>query len=247
MNHYDILGVSSGAEPEVIKAAYRALSKKYHPNTAKLPLEAAEARMKVVNVAYDVLSDPKQKIAYDKAKSGEDEFDHDDYREFTTAFEEDTREAWELSVEYFPKVEKLYLELAKLSEPLANTFRLTLIVRKEFDKATHLAGKLEAEYLRRLFGDDANVRQFGKRLVLSGERKAAKELNNAVVTFGKSVNSHRLIEFITVKHLRLSNEIKQVVKVPAPPSNSGLGAIWVSLGVFFVFALMLGIADKSSM
>ena len=205
--------------------------------------------MKVVNVAYEVMSDPKQKAAYDKAMSGEDEFGHDDYREFTAAFEEDTREAWELSVEYFPKVEKLYVELAKLSEPLANTFRLTLIVSKKFDKATQLAGKLEVEYLKRLFGDDADVRQFGKRLVLSGERKAAKELNNAVVTFGKSIDPQRLIQSITVKHMRVSNQIEQGAKVPTPPPppNSGLGAIWVFLGTLFLFALMLAIAGKGSM
>ena len=256
MNNYDILGVSSGAEPEVIKAAYRALSKKYHPDTTELPLAEAEERMKAVNVAYGVLSDSGNKADYDKALSDEDEFDHDDYREFTDAFEEDTREAWELSIEYFPGVEKLYEELARLSEPLANTFRLSLIVSKGFDKAATLARDLEVEYLKRLFGDDFNVRQFGKRLMLSGKRDAAQELNIAVHTFGNSIGPQRLIESITTKHLRDSNEAEQGARVPRGASqvkqggnvplsshSSGFSAGWVFLGGLFLFVLVAGLTN----
>jgi curved DNA-binding protein CbpA len=256
MNHYDVLGVSSEAKTVVIKAAYRALSKKYHPDTAELPLAVAEERMKAVNVAYGVLSDSGKKADYDKALSDEDEFDYDDYREFTAAFEEDTREAWNLSIEYFPEVERLYEELARLSEPLANTFRLSLIVSKGFDKATIFARNLETEYLKRLFGDDTHVRQFGKRLMLSGNREAARELNIAVSTFGNSIKPQRLIESITTKHLRDSNEAEQEVKVPRGASqmkqggnvplsshSSGFSAGWVFLGGLFLFVLVAGLTN----
>ena len=50
---YTILGVQRGAPAEVIKAAYKALSKLYHPDLNKTP-EAAR-RMQEINAAYDKL------------------------------------------------------------------------------------------------------------------------------------------------------------------------------------------------
>jgi len=59
---YKILQVDSSAEPDVIKAAYRVLALKYHPdhNTA----ESAVDKMKQINHAYEVLKDPKRRAAY---------------------------------------------------------------------------------------------------------------------------------------------------------------------------------------
>ena len=64
--HYTILGVTSDAEPEVIKGAYRALSKKYHPDTSEVPKPEAESKMKAINVAYEILSDPYKRAKYDE-------------------------------------------------------------------------------------------------------------------------------------------------------------------------------------
>ncbi len=59
-NYYDILGIGTGAEPEVIKAAYTALARKYHPDTG-----GSAPRMKEINQSYEVLSDPQKKASYD--------------------------------------------------------------------------------------------------------------------------------------------------------------------------------------
>jgi hypothetical protein len=60
---YRTLQVEPSADLEAIKAAYRRLARLYHPDLNPLP-EAA-ARMREINRAYRLLSDPRQRAAYD--------------------------------------------------------------------------------------------------------------------------------------------------------------------------------------
>jgi molecular chaperone DnaJ len=63
-DYYEVLGVSRDATPEQIKRAYHKLAKKYHPDTNKGNKEAA-ARFAEAAEAYETLSNPKKKQAYD--------------------------------------------------------------------------------------------------------------------------------------------------------------------------------------
>ena len=65
MDYYEILGVSRDASPSEIKGAYRKLSKKYHPDKVKGD-KGSEDKYKQINRAYEALSDPKKKQAYDQ-------------------------------------------------------------------------------------------------------------------------------------------------------------------------------------
>ncbi|QGZ40739.1 DnaJ-like protein [Pseudoduganella flava] len=63
--HYDNLKVSRGAPQEVIRAAYKALSQKYHPD--KNPGDERAARiMAIVNTAYGTLADPQRRKEHDE-------------------------------------------------------------------------------------------------------------------------------------------------------------------------------------
>lgn len=62
-NYYDILQVSPSADPEVIQAVYRRLARKHHPDA-----NGDAEMMKSINEAYAVLSDSKQRAAYDKKR-----------------------------------------------------------------------------------------------------------------------------------------------------------------------------------
>ena len=66
LDYYRILQVHPRAEKEVIDAAYRGLASKYHPDVSRIP--DAEERMKQINIAYEALSDPARRAAYDAAR-----------------------------------------------------------------------------------------------------------------------------------------------------------------------------------
>lgn len=72
-DYYQTLGVARGASAEDIKKAFRRLARKYHPDVSKE--KDAEEKFKDVQVAYDTLSDPEKRAAYDQLgqhRPGED-------------------------------------------------------------------------------------------------------------------------------------------------------------------------------
>ena len=66
MTYYEILNIKQTATEKEIKNAYRTLAKKYHPDTYKGDKNVAEEKMKIINEAYDVLSNKELKNKYDE-------------------------------------------------------------------------------------------------------------------------------------------------------------------------------------
>ncbi|HEY1170467.1 MAG TPA: DnaJ domain-containing protein [Verrucomicrobiae bacterium] len=64
-DHYAILGLDRKCTEDQIRAAYRILAKRFHPDVNQGSADAME-RTQAINAAYETLSDPEKRSAYDQ-------------------------------------------------------------------------------------------------------------------------------------------------------------------------------------
>ena len=127
MNLYEILGGSPQAEDIVIRAAYRALAQRYHPDKSDEPKEAAALRMRSIQEAYQVLSDSVSRVAYDASLSNAQ------YEEVIFPLTQPhsianlEANAWEILLRLHPELGSNLSKLETQQMHLAKTYRSLLL------------------------------------------------------------------------------------------------------------------------
>jgi curved DNA-binding protein CbpA len=62
VDYYELLQISSNAEPETIHRVYRLLAQRFHPDNTET---GNESRFRSLSEAYNILSDPERRARYD--------------------------------------------------------------------------------------------------------------------------------------------------------------------------------------
>lgn len=199
-DYYATLGVLPAAEDVVIRAAYRALAQRYHPDRALHDPAEAHRRMTEINEAYEVLSDPASRTSYDSAR-GSGAQSADAYFSETQETESEDRDPleadWNLAKSYFPDLLALETRLAKVSWRLAYAFRAHLLETKQFQDRQQIAQTAETQFLKTYFGTNLKIVEFARSLITAGHKAPAKSLNEAVRVLGSGVEAETLIQKIS--------------------------------------------------
>lgn len=194
-DHYQTLGVLNCAEDIVITAAYKALAKKYHPDTWKGERQHAEAKMVQINIAYDILSNADKRKGYD-AELKDNIYDNtmeNEAMDLTTKL----NERWQKITAFMPHLEANAQYLSRLSPSLEYFYKLTLIETKEFNKSNEILKEVEDLFLTKYFSKNPEFKKFAKELLLEGNKKIAKDLNEAISIMGQNIDPAIIIDKIT--------------------------------------------------
>ncbi len=205
-NYYQILGVIEDAEEIVIRAAYKALAQKYHPDKWNGSNEEANIKMASINEAYGVLSDPEARKKYDqelfKKHDPRDSSTFSDPGESEQPNEAD--EAWDMAISFFPGLTASYIFLKKISPRLANTFKFDISESKKFNDYENIKNLYADRYLIKFYGENGDIRNLAKQLLLNDFQDDAIKLNRMVRLMGASISFEQVTERLLSENTRLT-------------------------------------------
>lgn len=196
-DYYRILGVLDDAEDIVIKAAYKALAQRYHPDKWSGDKAQANRRMAEINEAYNVLSDSRRRSQYDAGRNKTNYQANDESEE---GLSESIQEEWFKVLIYYPDLLEIESNLRKISVALAQSYKLLMLENRDFVNRKVIAEEREKRYLANYFGTNKKVLKFAKSLILSGNKDAARELNEAICLLGDKIDPAIVIKRIRRMH-----------------------------------------------
>jgi curved DNA-binding protein CbpA len=196
-DYYRILGVLDDAEDIVIRAAYKALAQRYHPDKWSGSKDEANKRMSEINEAYGVLSDPIQRKQYDSTrKKSEYEEKNSEESNYENDLIKGIESDWSEVLVYFPDLKAITDRLGIISKSLEFSYKVILLNNKEFKNREKIASLVESHFLEKYFGTNKVILEFAKELIFSGDKKSAKELNRAVDLLGSEIDPKIIINKI---------------------------------------------------
>jgi curved DNA-binding protein CbpA len=177
--YYDVLGVAADTPDVVIKAAFRALAKEYHPDRAHADSGDTD-RFIEIQTAYSVLSKPDSRSRYDL-----------ELEEAFVAFAPPPADTPGAGETLFPvpwssephdaaDIERICTRLSLYSEPLAQAFHEACLRGECGNDPWSYAEEMENGFFREYFGEDPDVQAFARLLLLRSLTGAAASLNQLV-------------------------------------------------------------------
>lgn len=199
-DYYEILGVLPSAEDIVIRAAYKALAQRYHPDRSSEPKEEITRRMAEINEAYTVLSNLSKRREYDNLRGTStqagDSYFNDSVKDEVPPDYDPLEKDWSIALKYYKDLHELESRLSKISWRLGYTFRAYILEEKVFDDREKIADSMEYKFLEVYFGSNQKVVDFARHLIRIGNKPAAKSLNDAIRVLGDKINHSQIIDQI---------------------------------------------------
>ena len=151
LNYYRVLGVALEAEEVVIRAAYRALMQRYHPDKAPHSQHGERAeRILAIQEAYKVLSDPVLRRQYDLGlgsasfglpagfKAWGAKIESGELEPGASAAQALEAQSWNALLHCYPQLQAHYSRLLQTDPDMAveyKTFLVELIAERMVDRA----------------------------------------------------------------------------------------------------------------
>jgi curved DNA-binding protein CbpA len=255
IDYYSVLGVSPSADDVVIRAAYRALAQRYHPDKWGGDLKVANERMAELNAAFAVLSDAEKRKEYDGLQSARgfgDPFSGTESEDAEPPYDPLTDD-WELAVSFYPDLRHTEAELNDLSWRVAAAYRAQLLATQGFEQRSQLAQRIKSDWYRRHFGTNQDIIEFAESLMKHGNLKAALALNKAVRVLGSMPDATRVIERVAQDYCPANFETpvtqqRHRKRIELAESEAGVEfftKIGILIGFIVFVALVMAISSSS--
>jgi len=196
-NYYQLLGVAQDAEDFVIRAAYKVLAQRYHPDKYQGSKDEAASKMHLINEAYETLSDSQQRKIYDDELNNQSNNQSSKHNNDSNNLEDSD---WEFIVQHYPDLNQITSMLEKFSPDLVIQYKLDLISSKRFEEREQIANQLGEKFLEDHFGTDKKILKFAFELISTGHKEAAQELNQAARLLGDSMDFDKVYIDIQKKY-----------------------------------------------
>lgn len=252
---YEILEVSEDSSSDFIKAAYRILASKYHPDKVDNKAKSNSKSMSDINEAYRILSDHILKSEYDRELSKERKTNKkyngnqkNNHSNYYGVFKENQEEIakWEIVEEYHPQIKKISNNLYKISEDLFLEYAKIVLSGKEYNQIQSIAEHMEIDFLKNNFGLNPRAQHFGKKLLLSNQTLAAKKFRLTIKTVDDKVKVSKIENKICqefnintfykyyIDELKLLNKNDPIIK-ESTGENNGFNILGFIISAIFIF------------
>lgn len=177
--YYDVLGVAADTPDVVIKAAFRALAKEYHPDRTNADAGDTE-RFIEIQAAYAVLSKPDSRSEYD-AELRDSAVPHlPAIADGPAANGYHSPVPWPAPSQAMADIERICARLSLYSEALAQSFHEAYLRGECGEEPLRYAEEMEKSFFREYFGEDPDVQALARLLLLGSRTGAALTLNQLV-------------------------------------------------------------------